>query len=110
MTEQYNFLNELWEKSDEEIIDGLVDFGKRFNKDWIGDNKRFLYIKVFKTATQVGEFIDSSVEMTNKQKEFENEIGLSLKELQDVYLNVGKDKKSSTIFKNILLNKLSETL
>ena len=75
-----------------------------------GDKTRFLYIKVFKTATQVGKFIDSSVEMTNKQKEFENEIGLSLKQWQDIYLNVGKDKKSSTIFRNILLNKLSETL
>lgn len=110
MTEQYTFLSELWEKSDEEIIDGLVEFGKRFNKEWIGDKTRFLYIKVFKTATQVGKFIDSSVEMTNKQKEFENEIGLSLKQWQDIYLNVGKDKKSSTIFRNILLNKLSETL
>lgn len=110
MIEQYTFLSELWEKSDEEIIDSLVEFGRKFNKDWLGDNTRFLYLKVFKTAKQVGEFIDSSVEMTNKQKEFEKEIGLSLKEWENVYLNVGKDKESSTIFRNILLNKLSETL
>lgn len=110
MRDQYTFLNNLWDKDDNEIITELVKFGKEFNKAWVGDNTEFLYIKVFKTAKDLGEFIDSSVKMTNKEEEFKKGIGLSLEEWRELYLNVGKDKECSNIFRKILLNKLSETL
>ncbi|MGG7079307.1 hypothetical protein [Clostridium sardiniense] len=110
MKEQYTFLGNLWDKDDSEIITELVKFAKEFNKVWVGDNKQFLYIKVFKTAKDLGEFIDDSVRMTNKEEEFKEGIGLSLDEWREVYLKVGEDKEYSNIFRKILLNKLSETL
>ena len=84
MKDDYEFLNSLWgmsaNKSEVELRKFVVDF----NKKWIGDNKEFLYIKVFKTPEELGEFVISSTLLTSTEKELENRIGMTIDEWRDV--------------------------
>lgn len=110
MTEQYNLLKNLWDKSDDEIIKGIIKFSKEFNRAWLGDDTEFLYLKIFKTPDELGQFVAETVETTDKEEEFKKGIGLSVEDFKDLCKKVYTDKECCNVFRNILLNKLSETL
>ncbi|MGL4572170.1 MAG: hypothetical protein ACRCVJ_14025 [Clostridium sp.] len=110
MKEQYNCLNKLWGESDEEVIRGIYKFAKEFNRAWLGDDTEFLYLKVFKNPEELGEFVAETVETTDREEEFKSGIGLSVDDFRDLCTKVCTDRECSNVFRNILLNKLSETL
>ena len=107
MKNDYEFLNNLWgmpsSKSEIEVRKFVVDF----NKKWIGDNKEFLYIKVFRTPEELGEFVISSMLITSTEKELENRIGMTIDEWRDICKFAVKDFIKGEKFRNILLKKLS---
>jgi hypothetical protein len=108
MRRDYEFLNWLWiipaDRIEMELRRFLVDFNKR----WMGDNKQFLYIKIFNTPEQLGEFVISSSVITNTEKELENKIGMTIPEWRDICKFAISDPDKGEIFKDILQKKLSE--
>lgn len=74
----------------------------------MGDNKEFLYIRIFKTPEEVGEFVISSSLMTSTEAEIESKIGMTLDEWRNVCKSCIKDSVKGQLFRNILLKKLTE--
>ena len=105
MKNDYEFLNNLWgmpfSKSETEVRKFVVDF----NKKWIGDNKEFLYIKVFWTPEELGEFVISSMLITSTEEELENRIGMTIDEWRDICKFAVKDFIKGEKLRNILLKK-----
>ena len=108
MKNDYEFLNNLWampsNKSEIELSKFVVDF----NRKWIGDNKQFIYIKVFKTPEELGEFVISSTLITSTEKELENRMGMTIDEWRSICKFAIKNSIKGEIFRRVLLKKLSE--
>lgn len=110
MKKDYKFLSKLWDMPSKDAERELVKFLREFNKKWMGDNREFIYIKLFKSPEEVGEFVVSSAEMTDTEGELENKIGMKIDEWKNLCKNTLKDKIKGEKFREILLKKLSEVL
>lgn len=110
MKNQYDELDRLWDKDEQEILNGIIKFGREFNKVWLGDNNRFLYIKAFKNAQDLANFVKSSVDLTGKNNEFKNYIGISIDDFIEISEKVSTDKEASNIFRKVILDKLTDVL
>jgi len=108
MKNDYEFLSRLWEMPDYKIEMELRKFIIDFNRRWMGNNKEFIYIKVFTTPEELGEFVISSTLITNTEKELENRIGMSIYEWRNICKLAVKDSFKGEIFRKVLLKKLSE--
>ncbi len=108
MKKDYEFLNRLWEMPADKIEIQLRKFAIDFNIRWKGDNKEFLYIKIFKTPEELGEFLISSTLITSTEKELESTIGMTIDEWKNVCGSTVKNPGKGEIFKNTLLKKLNE--
>ena len=94
--------------SSDKIEIELRKFVIDFNRRWMGDNTEFIYIKVFKTPEELGEFVISSTLITSTEKELENRIGMTIDEWRNICKLAIKDSDKGEIFRKILLRKLSE--
>src|SRR5471030_2768451 len=108
MKADYEFLSELWGLPSDRIEIELRKFVKEFNRIWMGDNTEFIYIKVFKTPEELGEFVISSTLITSTEKELENRVGITIDEWRNVCKLAIKDSDNGELFRQILLRKLSE--
>lgn len=107
MKKEYELLSRLWGMKSDKIELELRKFVTEFNRRWIGDNKEFIYIKVFTTPEELGEFVVSSTLITSTEKELENRIGMTIDEWGDICKFAIKDVTKGEIFRKILLKKLS---
>lgn len=110
MKKDYHFLASLWEMPSKNAERELRKFLIEFNKRWMGDNKEFIYIKLFKSPKEVGDFVVESAVLTNSENELEEKLGIKISEWKSICENTLKDKTKVERFKNILLKKLSEVL
>lgn len=110
MKKDYKFLSKLWDMPSRDAERELRKFLIEFNKKWMGDNREFIYIKLFKSPEEVGEFVVSSAAMTNTEEELERKIGMKIDEWKNLCENTLKDKVKAEKFREILLKKLSEVL
>ena len=110
MKKDYQFLSKLWDMPSRDAERELKKFLREFNKKWIGDNREFLYIKLFKSPKEVGDFVVSSATITNSEGELESKIGMKIDEWLKLCENTLKDKKCAEKFRQILLKRLSEVL
>ena len=110
MKKDYQFLSKLWDMPSRDAERELKKFLREFNKKWIGDNREFLYIKLFKSPKEVGDFVVSSATITNSEGELESKIGMKIDEWLNRCENTLKDKKCAEKFRQILLKRLSEVL
>lgn len=110
MKKDYQFLSKLWDMPSRDAERELKKFLREFNKKWIGDNREFLYIKLFESPKEVGDFVVSSATITNSESELESKIGMKIDEWLNLCENTLKDKKSAEKFRQILLKRLSEVL
>jgi hypothetical protein len=108
MRRDYDFFNYLWTLPTCEILSKLKKFTIEFNKKWMGDNKEFLYIKVFSTPKELGDFVISSSLLTNTEKELESRIGMTIDQWRDICENAISDPNKGELFREILLKNLSE--
>jgi hypothetical protein len=74
----------------------------------MGDKTEFLYIKVFKTPEELGEFVISSTLLTSTKQELEDRIGMTIDDWRDTCKSATSDSIVGGKFRNILLKKLSE--
>ncbi|MDK2828827.1 MAG: hypothetical protein PWP67_1639 [Clostridium butyricum] len=110
MKKDYQFLSKLWDMPSRDAERELKKFLREFNKKWIGDNREFLYIKLFESPKEVGDFVVSSATITNSEGELESKIGMKIDEWLNLCENTLKDKKCAEKFRQILLKRLSEVL
>ena len=54
-----------------------MKFTRDFNKTWIGDNNEFLYLKIFNSPTELGEFVINSNYII-RGNEFEEVVGVTI--------------------------------
>lgn len=108
MRDDYEFLNNIWRLSDSKIEAELKKFTLRFSKKWSGDNTEFLYMKIFNTPGELGEFVISSALLASNAQELEDKIDMSLDEWRAVCALAEKDYSKGEMFRNILLKKLKE--
>ena len=74
----------------------------------MGDNKEFIYIKLFRNPKEVGEFVVSSGLITSTKEELENKIGMKIDEWKNICENSLNDNTKGELFRDILLKRLSE--
>jgi hypothetical protein len=108
MRKDYDFFTRLWNMPSSKVEMELRKFTTDFNKKWMGDNTEFLYIKIFRTPKELGEFVISSSLLTSTEKELEDKIGMTLDEWKDICECAVTDSVKGKIFREILLKKLSE--
>lgn len=108
MKDDYEFLRSLWSLPTNRIEMELRKFIINFNKKWIGDNKDFIYIRIFTTPEELGEFVISTILLTNSEKELEEYIGMSKDEWRKICTGAMKDNSKGEKFRLVLLRKLSE--
>ncbi|MBW6410469.1 hypothetical protein [Clostridium weizhouense] len=108
MRSDYEKLKKMWDVPVSKIGIEVKKFIRGFNSNWSGDSNRFLYLKVFKTPEELGEFVVTSGLITNTKEEIENKIGVSLEEWENICKYGLKDKIKAEQFRNILLKKLTE--
>lgn len=108
MKNDYEFLNSLWGMSSDKSEIQLRKFVVDFNKKWIGDNKEFIYIKVFKTPEELGEFVIKSMLITSTEKELENSIGMTIDEWRNVCKFAINNLIKGETFREVLLKKISK--
>ena len=110
MKEDYKFLANLWDMTSNDAERQLRKFLIEFNKKWMGDNQEFIYIKIFRSPEELGEFVVKSASITNGEAELENKIGMKIDEWHNVCKNTLKDRNKGEKFRQILLKKLTEVL
>ncbi|WP_423230314.1 hypothetical protein [Clostridium uliginosum] len=108
MKKDYEKLRKMWDMPVNKIELEVKKFIKDFNYNWTGDNKQFLYLKLFKTPEELGEFVISSSLITSTEKELEDKIGTSLDEWRNICKNGTKDILKGEKFRKILLKRLTE--
>ena len=94
----------------DEISKTMMSNYNRIRKIWFGNNKEFLYIKIFKTPLDLGNFVVESTMITGDEFDFKNKVGVSIEEWISICENSIKDKKIGKEFKRILQKNLTEIL
>ena len=108
MKKDYKFLSKLWDMSSKDAEREILKFLRQFNKKWMGDNREFIYIKIFKSPKELGDFVVSSATMTDTEDELEEKIGMKTDEWMNVCEGALNDKLKAEKFREILLKKLTE--
>lgn len=110
MRRHLEMITKCWSLPREKIVLEITRFVRDFNKTWYGDSREFLYLKVFKTIEDLGEFVVKSSYITSTEEEFKNRIGVSVEEWRQIYNNALVDISSGSKFRDILLRSLTEVI
>lgn len=110
MRRHLEMIRKCWALPKEKIVLEITRFVRDFNRTWYGDNKEFLYLKVFKTTDELGEFVITSSYMTSTEEEFKNRIGVTVEEWREICSNASKDITKGSKFRDILLKSLTEVI
>ncbi|MGL4772164.1 MAG: hypothetical protein ACRC2K_01235 [Clostridium sp.] len=110
MIREYNALSKLWSCGDDKIMRELDKFARMFNKLWIGDNREFLYIKIFRTPRALGEFVVNSNSLTNSHENLEQTLSLDVDSWLSLCSKVVDDELLGDEFRQILLKNLTEII
>ena len=108
MIEYYNNISKLWDMPSKKAEFELRRLLNKFNKDWMGDNQQFLYIKLFKSAEELGDFVITSNSITSTSEEIECVIGRDIEDWKEICRKATKDNNIGLLFRDILLKKLSK--
>lgn len=110
MMEQITSINKLWDIPSDRLIMELKKFTRNFNRRWFGDSTEFLYINIFKTADDLGEFVLKTNLITDFEKNFEKKIGCSEEQWINLCKNVINDDTAEKKFKEVLEKYLTEVV
>lgn len=104
MRHDYEFLRTIWNMPNQQVGQDLRKFCTEFNRKWMGNATEFLYVKVFKTPEELGEFVIYSSTVTSTEKELENKIGVTIDEWRDICKSAITNPSNGDRFKAILEN------
>ena len=103
-------VKDCWSLPKDKLIRALQRFSRDFNRTWYGDNREFLYLKIFNTPKDLGEFVVNSSYMTTTEREFKDRIGISIPEWNNICERANKNKRDGEKFRDILLKSLTEII
>ena len=101
---------EVSKKITKEEADKMKKIIREFNRDWYGDSKEFLYIKLFDKPEDLGKFVLESNYMASSEEEFKSKTHEDLTTWMDLCCRATKDKKAGEIFRKILQKSLTEVI
>lgn len=110
MLSHYTKVSKMWDLPKDRVIPELIKFSREFNKTWYGDNKEFLYLKIFKNPGELGDFIVDSTMLTNDENTFICKTGVTVNEWNKICSEATKNEVSAEKFKEILQKNLSEVI
>ena len=110
MLSHYTKVSKMWDLPKDRVIPELIKFSREFNKTWYGDNKEFLYLKIFKNPGELGDFIVDSTMLTNDENTFICKTGVTVNEVKKICSEATKNEVSAEKFKEILQKNLSEVI
>lgn len=103
-------IDKLWSMGQDEALRYLKRFCTRFNLHWLGDSTEFLYLKVFKNADELGEFVVSTNNQTDYEEIFEEKIKLTEEQWIELCSKAHVDNNSGETLKEILFKELKEII
>ncbi|MGG7178863.1 hypothetical protein ACQPU1_14810 [Clostridium paraputrificum] len=106
----YRRLTRMWDIPKDRVISELMKFARDFNKTWVGDNKEFLYIKIFKNTEDLGRFVLDSTMMTSNSDEFERKTGVTIDEWKIICKGAVKNKHLGEKLQKVLQKNLTEVI
>jgi hypothetical protein len=109
MRRHVNMIKACWNLPRDKTIKNLLRFARDFNRTWFGDNREFLYLKIFNSAEEVGDFVLKSNYIT-RRNEKEIEPGLTVEDWKEICEKAEYDKIYGEKFKDILLKSLTEII
>ena len=109
MRRHVNMIKSFWNLPRDKTIKNLLRFARDFNRTWIGDNREFLYLKIFNSAEDVGDFVLKSNYITRRDEK-EIESGLTLQDWIKICKRAEYDEIYGEKFKDILLKSLTEII
>ena len=110
MLSHYHKVANMWDLSRDRLITELIKFARIFNKTWYGNNKEFLYLKIFRNIEDVGEFVINSTLITGNSDSFEEKIGVGIDEWRIICKNATKNQETGERFKEIFEKNLTEII
>lgn len=110
MTSHYNKVVKMWDLPKERIFPEMIKFTREFNRTWFGNNQEFLYMKIFKSTEELGDFVVESTMITSNEEEFQNKIGVTIDEWNTICKHATSDKLVGEKFQKILQKKLTEVI
>jgi hypothetical protein len=109
MRRHINMVKSLWSLPQNRILLKLKSFVRDFNKTWVGDNREFLYLKIFGTSSELGEFVINSNYIT-RGNNLEEIVRVSISEWKEICEKAEKNKSYGEKFRSILLKSLNEII
>ena len=110
MIKHLEMIKSYWNLPNKELLRQLKKFSREFNRTWYGDNKEFLYLKIFESAKELGDFVLNSSYMTLSEEDFKIKTGITVDEWEEVCLDVGKNEINAKKFRDVLLKSLTEII
>ena len=110
MKNQVERIKKLWSLPRNKILLELKKFVRDFNKAWYGDSTEFLYLKIFNTPEELGEFVINSSYMSSSVEQFEKMDSKSIDDWKIICSTANKDKVTGEAFRKILLKYLTEVI
>lgn len=110
MKRHLKMIKECWRLPKEKLVRALQKFARDFNKTWYGDNKEFLYLKIFNQPEELGIFVINSNYMTASECDFENKTGVTISKWEEICESAENNKEYGDKFKSILLKSLTEII
>ena len=108
MKKQITFIKSLWDVPSDKVMKELKKFSREFNMSWLGDIDTFLYMKVFSSASELGQFIINTNLQTDSEDAFEKKIGMSEEKWMELCKQVHKNPVSGEKLKLTLTRDLTE--
>lgn len=110
MIKHLEMIKSYWNLPNKELLKQLKKFSREFNRTWYGDNKEFLYLKVFESAKELGDFVLNSSYMTLSEEDFKLKTGITIYEWEEICLDVTKNEINAKKFRDVLLKSLTEII
>ncbi len=110
MRRHLDMIKSYWNLPKDKLIKSLQRFSRDFNRTWYGDNKEFLYLKVFEKPKDLGEFVISSSYITTTEEDFIERTGVDIMQWQGICENAHMNRRNGEKFRDILLKSLTEII
>lgn len=110
MKRHLNMLKKMWGLPKEKVMRELKKFARDFNRTWYGDHSEFLYLKVFDTPKDLGEFAIQSRYMSSSQELFEKTTSKNVDDLLYICETATEDEVTGRAFRKILLKYFTEII
>lgn len=110
MRKDINKVKRCWDLPSNKALIEMKKFIREFNRNWYGDSKEFLYMKLFDKPEDLGKFVLESKYMASSEEEFKSKTNEDLTTWIDLCRRSTKDKEAGEIFKKILQKSLTEAI